>query len=545
MFVMSGEGKQMRRVGFDQVNTNYPQVHPQSGLVTYTRWEYNDRGQIFPQPLFQMYPNGAHQTVYYGNNSYFPTSILHARGIPHTGKVLAVLSGHHTHQQGKLAIIDPMQGMQETSGVTLVAPVQKPVGVIKIDQYGQKGDLWQYPYPLDEGNYLVTFKPKGEKRFGIYFMNSKGESVLLASDPDISCNQAMPLASRPLPPLATSFTDWRKKTGAYTIQDIYHGPGLEGVARGTVKKLRVVALDFMATDIGRKHGPSTISDLAAWDVKRVLGETPVYKDGSAAFEVPGRTPVYFQAIDGNGHVVQTMRSWSTLMPGEVFGCIGCHENKNEAPASRSMTLAMKAGMRPIDPFYDVSNKGFSFPIMIQPILDAKCVQCHKGDAAQPLLDLRATPVWDPKARKFWNGAYHALVSTDRPAKPSNDTDQVLGLVSEHSRYLNWISRWSVPTLISPYSHGSSHSPLVDLLEKGHKQVKLTQEEMDKISCWIDLAIPHSGAWTEGMTPEDTDIYMGVFNKRLEQERMEAANIEEYLAGEDSRAGGPVREPARH
>ncbi|MDP7252141.1 MAG: hypothetical protein QGF00_21205, partial [Planctomycetota bacterium] len=64
MYLMDKDGKYMRRVGFDQVHSNYPQVHPETGLVTYTRWEYNDRGQIYPQPLFRMYPNGAQQTEY-------------------------------------------------------------------------------------------------------------------------------------------------------------------------------------------------------------------------------------------------------------------------------------------------------------------------------------------------------------------------------------------------------------------------------------------------------------------------------------------------
>jgi hypothetical protein len=527
MFVMDKDGKQMRRVGFDQVHTNYPQVHPQSGLVTYTRWEYNDRGQIYPQPLFRMHPNGAQQTEFYGNNSYFPTTILHARGIPETGKVLAVLSGHHTHQRGKLAIIDPSLGRQETSGVTLVAPVKKLEGTIKIDKYGQSGDQWQYPYPLDEENYLVTFRPEGQKHFGIYFMNSRGDRVLLASDPNISCNQPVPLAARTLPPQAVYPTDWRKKTGAYIVQDVYHGAGLKGVARGTVKKLRVVALDFMATDIGRKHGPSTISDLAAWDVKVVLGETPVYEDGSAAFEVPARTPVYFQAIDAKGHVVQTMRSWSTLMPGEVFSCIGCHEDKNETVPNTRSIIASKKGIMPLIPFYDVTGKGFSFPETIQPILDAKCVKCHGGEGTeQP--DLRSKPVWDKQARKFWNQSYHALISTDRPGPPANDTQQRLGTIAEKSRYLNWIGRWSVPTVIPPYSHGSSLSPLVALLENGHADVKMTQEEIDKISCWIDLALPHSGDWTEGMTPEDKEIYMRVYKKRQEWKEQEAVNIEDYI-----------------
>ncbi len=539
MYLMDKDGKYMRRVGFDQVHSNYPQVHPETGLVTYTRWEYNDRGQIYPQPLFRMYPNGAQQTEYYGNNSYFPTTILHARGIPGTGKVLAVLSGHHTHQRGKLAIIDPSMGRQETSGVTLVAPVQKLQGIIKIDRYGQGGDQWQYPYPLDEENYLVTFRPQGQKQFGIYFMNKKGERVLLASDPAISCNQPVPLAPRQVPPQSSYPTDWRRKTGAFTIQNIYHGLGLKGIAPGTVKKVRVVALDFMATDIGRKHGPSTISDLAAWDVKIVLGEAPVYKDGSAAFEVPARTPVYFQAIDKKGHVVQTMRSWSTLMPGEIFSCIGCHENKNAVVPNKPKTMALQAGIKPLEPFYDLTGKGFSFPKMIQPILDAKCVKCHKGGDTNPP-DLQATPVWDKAARKFWNQSYHVLISTDRARGPANDTSQRLGVIAERSKYLNWIGRWSVPEMIPPYSHGSSLSPLVSLLEKGHERVKMTQEELDKISCWIDLALPHSGDWTEGMTPEDKRIYMNVYRKRLEWEKQEALNIQAYI--EDQAATSKSKMP---
>lgn len=525
MYLMDQNGKYMRRIGYDQVHTNYPQVHPTSGLVTYTRWEYNDRGQIFPQPLFRMYPNGAQQTEFYGNNSYFPTAILHARGIPGTGKVIAVLSGHHTHQRGKLALIDPSRGRQETAGVTLLAPVQELSGSIRIDRYGQSGDQWQYPYPLDEDNYLVTFRPAGSTRFAIYFMNKRGERALLAADPDISCNQAIPLAPRPLPPQPVYPIDWREQTGSYIIQDIYRGDGLRGIARGSVKKVRVVALDFMATDIGRKHGPSTISDLAAWDVKIVLGETPVYEDGSAAFQVPARTPVYFQAIDAEGHVVQTMRSWSTLMPGEAYSCVGCHEQKSETISTNSATIAMKVGVRPLEPFYDVSGRGFSFPKTIQPILEAKCARCHDGSEPP---DLRATPVWDAAARKNWNRSYHELISTDRPAGPANDTNQVLGVIEERSRYLSWIGRWSIPAPIPPYSHGSSRSPLVQLLVQGHEGVAMTREELDKISCWIDLALPHSGQWTEGMIDQDRQAYLRVYRKRMEWEEQEAANIRQYI-----------------
>ena len=81
------------------------------------------------------------------------------------------------------------------------------------------------------------------------------------------------------------------------MQDIYAGPGLAGVARGTVKKLRVVALDFRAALLGGNGngGPAGGAFVATpvavgngcWDPKIVLGETPVHEDGSAQFIVPG------------------------------------------------------------------------------------------------------------------------------------------------------------------------------------------------------------------------------------------------------------------
>jgi len=165
--------------------------------------------------------------------------------------------------------------------------------------------------------------------------------------------------------------------------------------------------------------------------------------------------------------------------------------------------------------------------MIQPIFDAKCVKCHKGGKTDPP-NLTAEPVWDNAARKFWNRAYHELISKDRARGPANDTSQRLGVVAEKSKYLNWIGRWSIPTLLPPYSCGSSKSPLISLLTKGHEKVRMTREEMDKIACWIDLALPHSGSWTEGMKPEDAELYMKTRNLRTVWEKQEAENIAEYI-----------------
>jgi hypothetical protein len=525
LYTCDGQGRYLRRLGFDQVHTNYPQVMS-DGRVVYTRWDYNDRGQIFPQPLFQMNPDGTAQREFYGNNSWFPTTILHARGIPGTGKVVCVLSGHHTYQKGKLAIIDPTQGRQENTGVQLIAPV-RPTEAVRIDMYGHEGEQFQYPYPLSETEFLVTFSTEGsrqgrapaEKPFGIYFMTIDGRRELLVADPAISCNQALPLAPRPEPRRRPTRTDYRADTGTYYLQDIYAGPGLDGVPRGTVKSLRVVGLEFRAAGIGSNsnRGPAggalvstPISINGSWDVKHVLGTARVYEDGSACFRVPARTPVYFQALDDKNQAVQTMRSWSTLQPGETFSCVGCHEPKNTSPPpAGAASLAMRAGPQDLDPFYG-PPRGFSFAREIQPILDQRCVECHnrrKVQSGQSTISLEGTAELDSGSLKRWSDAYKAL------ADP---------------KLCSWVSPQSAPPMLEPCHAGAVNSKLMRLLEEGHEGVELAKEEWDKLACWIDLAVPFSGDYTEGMDPNQVPKYDRWLDRRRHWQAEETANIQSLL-----------------
>jgi len=75
----------------------------------------------------------------------------------------------------------------------------------------------------------------------------------------------------------------------------------------------------------------------SWEAKWVVGETDVGADGSACFEVPPRTPLFFQLIDERGVMIQTMRSWATFQPGERWDCNGCHEDKTKAAPSSMKT----------------------------------------------------------------------------------------------------------------------------------------------------------------------------------------------------------------
>jgi hypothetical protein len=553
LYTCDGDGRYLRRFGFDQVHTNYPTVMP-DGRILYTRWEYSDRGQMYVQGLFQMNPDGTSQREFYGNNSWFPTSLIHARGIPGTEKVAAIFTGHHTMQQGWLGTVDPSRGRQENQGTQLISPVRETPAE-RIDCYGQSGDQFQYPYPLSETEFLVTFKPYGVPvYFGIYWMDQSGQRELLATNSQGPCNQPVPLAARPVPHVRPSMVDYRKTQGLCSIQDIYAGPGLAGVPRGSVKKLRVVALDYRAAGMGANENTGTAGDAlictpiatgnGAWDVKNVLGEATVREDGSVFFAVPSRTPVYFQAIDAKGFAIQSMRSWATLQPGEVASCVGCHESKNAAPPTNvSTSLALKAGAEQLTGFYG-PPRGFSFPKEIQPILDRHCIVCHKippSENAPPLateatmpnklgneaFSLLGAEVTDVTAKRKWSRAYLTLTAS-RKESGFDHTNSYRG--NPQGSIVNWISAQSDPPMLPPYSAGAAKSRLMPLLEQGHGGVKLSREETDKIACWIDLLVPFCGDYPEAnaWSVEELERYSHFLSKRKQMEEIERRNIEAWI-----------------
>ena len=518
-YVCDLKGRFLRRVSVDQVTVNYPKLLD-DGRVIYTRWDYNDRGQIYPQPLFQMNADGTAQTEFYGNNSYFPTTIMHARGIPGSDKVLAIAAGHHTYQNGKMILIDRAKGTQENQGATLIAPIRE-TPADKIDQYGQVGELFQYPYPLDDFTFLAAYLPEGgaweyKTPFGLYWFDYDGRRELLAFDPAISCGQPILLQERTKPTTRPSQVDLNKTTGTYYVQDVYEGPGLAGIERGVVKALRVVALGFRNAGI-RKNGnsgpaggamvctPPSVSH-GSWDVKYVLGETPVEEDGSAYFEVPAHTPVYFQLLDANGDVVQTMRSWSTLQPGETFGCVGCHEPKgavieNAVSIAGGATMALRRAPSKLTPVLTpgagrFQDAGFSFTRDVQPILDAHCVRCHTGEPGadgQAVFSLRGNTSTTPQGLEAVNNSGRLF------------SEAYLNLTqygNHDGAYVKWLGIQEGPEMLPPYKSGAAKSPLIAMFRDKenrpdyHKDVQLDDRALRTLALWIDLLVPFCGDYVE-------------------------------------------------
>ncbi|HIZ55360.1 MAG TPA: hypothetical protein H9671_04035 [Firmicutes bacterium] len=412
MYICNADGSNPYRVGYDQVHTTYPTV-TSDGRVIYTRWDYNDRTQMYIQGVFQMQPDGTNQTEVFGNDSCFPTTLLHTREIPgEPSKYISIASGHHTLQAGKLVILDTSVGRNDPDAVSFPFPDSQSNKLDHVDGYGQSGPLYKYPVAINDHEFLVSYSRTGwdaasqrDTPFSICYMNAQTGVIEPLSeatevlDAVVGASQIVPVKTRTLTERPSSVNQ-AVDTGVFYLGNVYEGEGMEGVAPGEAKYLRVVALEFRNSAIGANQGRGTgTSDPytpvstgnASWDVKQVLGIIPLEADGSALFEVPANTPVYFQVLNADGEMIQSMRSWSTLMPNETFSCVGCHEDKNTVPPVQSgVTDAMKKGVQKLQPDlwmdadaenYDPAQaEGFSYLKEVQPILDQSCIECHNDQA---------------------------------------------------------------------------------------------------------------------------------------------------------------------
>ncbi len=488
LYLMNGDGSGVRRLTFDQDASWHPSVRS-DGRVMYVRWEYTDSAHYYSRVVMTMNPDGTDQKAYYGSNSYWPNSLFFPRQIPGPGnstKFVATVTGHHSHAKGGAAcIFDVSRGREEADGaVQFLTGRGKKVEPLVIDNLCRVYNPKFYePFPLSEKYFLIVANAS------IYLVDTF-DNMLCLKQKDGSGGywEPIPLRKAERPPVVADRVDSRRKHTTVILNDVYQGPGLAGVPRGTVKAVRVYRYEY-----GPRHkgGHYAMGMEAGWDAKQILGTAPVKPDGSASFMVPANTPFAVQPLDADGKALQLMRSWVVGMPGELLSCVGCHESQN-LPPTLYRTKAMLQKPDKLKPFHG-SARGFSFTREIQPVLDKFCVGCHDGTS-----DLAA----DGRDKK---GRY---IVPDRIIGTGSNTGKKLrqcgipdlSKPSSAHRMLHPYVRRNGPEgdyhLLTPLEFHADTSELVQMLRKGHHNVELDAESWDRLITWIDLNAPYHGTWTE-------------------------------------------------
>ena len=473
LYDMAADGSGINLLSFHDSNEWGPSV-THDGRIIWTRWDYVDRhGCIAHMPWITRL-DGTDPRAVHGN---FATRNLRAdmelgvRAVPGSPKFIATAAPHHGQAFGSLVLIDPRVADDDAMG-----PVRRLTPDVGFPESQGGAQAYGTPWPLSENYFLCVYdaamagaaKPRNANGdYGIYLVDAFGNKELIYRDPEIGCSSPVPLRPTAVEPIQ------RTPTSVAESQPAKPGDAGEGTmavvnifntlkpwpADAKIKALRIVQLLPCAVPSGGLAPHQTGQRIveardSIVNARWVLGTVPIESDGSAYFKVPAYRELFFQLVDERGMAVQSMRSGTAIRNGEKLVCAGCHEPKHQtATAPAATPLALRRA--PSVPQSDVEGANpFSYPRLVQPVLDRNCVACHdKNPGKAP--NLNREPI-----RNHFYASYNAL--------------QKYSFCSYGDGYRT-----------IPGKFGAHAAPLIAMLEKGHHDVKLTPEDFHRLTLWQD------------------------------------------------------------
>jgi hypothetical protein len=484
LFDMAADGSDIRCLSYHETNEWHPSV-TNDGMIIWTRWDYVDRhGRVAHHPWLTT-PDGRDPRAVHGNYSLRPQRAdmeLDMRAIPNSHRFIGTAAPHHGQAYGSLILVDPQA--QDNDVMSPVKRLTPDVGFPE-SQTGTHDQAYGTPWPLSDDYYLCVYdsvitakegvQGSGFKarNYGIYLMDCFGNRELLYRDPKVSSLSPMPLRSRTQPPV---IPDKSKRIAAdqpadaiVGVVDVYNSimPWPKDTQIKALRIYQVLPQPLGSAHLKHETGYRIPQGSDSTNIARaILGTVPVEEDGSAYFTVPACKEVFFQALDKDGLAITSMRSATHFQPGERAVCQGCHESKQHTPitAANSIPLAMQRAPSRIQPDVD-GTKPFSYPRLVQPVLNKSCVKCH---AENP----KEAPCLDESIVKDGKTSYYASYANLTPK---------FGFYNYGGKDWN-DPKWYRTT---PGQFGARASKLYTMLKEGHHDVKLSREDMHRITVWLD------------------------------------------------------------
>ena len=479
---MSANGRDIQTLSFHETNEWHPSVL-HDGRIVYIRWDYVDRSAANYHGLWVSNPDGTNPSVLFGNYTQRINACYQPKAIPGSNRIAFLAGAHHADVGGSLVIFDPAKenldaksGEDDFGSLEVLTPE-----VCFPEAPGWPDSYFHSPWPLSENYFLVSFSfdplpgmgPRVNKdtETGIYYFDRFGNLELLYREKGISSMYPIPLSPRPkpavIPPVQNPDLG---EEGEFILADVNRS--LFAMPEGSsIRELRI----YQVLPKTHNHiaNQPRIGHANAESARMLLGLVPVETDGSAYFRVPARKPIYFQAVDASGKAVQTMRSVTYLQPGERRSCVGCHEMRGNVQPNMQNFLALKREPSRIQPGPE-GTKPYSFPLLVQPVLDRHCVKCHDGTTGEGKSKINLTSVLEGHFSK----SYKSL--------------------EPYVRWFEWGGDSITNLATRPGRSATTESPLVKILgDAAHTEhVRLSEEEKRRIYIWLDGNAPFYGTYSQ-------------------------------------------------
>ena len=397
MYSIKPDGSDLISIDFHETNEFHPSVDNQ-GMIVYTRWDYVDRDHSAAHHMWHCYPDGRDPRSFHANYALPLTTVepseagrgirerpwaeFNCRAVPGSKKYIATAGPHHGQAFGSLVLIDiSIPDDNKMSQVKRITPdvrfPESECGTRSRDDMAY-GTAW----PLSESFYLCNYKD------GVYVLDEMGNRELICKVTNgLRALDPTPLRPRTRPPVIATGTYQGERlkadspTATISVMNVYVTDKFGKFPAGAkIKQMRIVQVLPKSTPRGNNprigRGDQSLARIP-------LGVVPVESDGSVYCKAPVGKAIYFQMLDANGMAVQSMRSVTYVHPGERLSCIGCHEDKWEAPPAIGRPRALRR--QPSELTSEIKDQVmFGFHRHVRPIFEAKCVTCHKAkDKAGP------------------------------------------------------------------------------------------------------------------------------------------------------------------
>jgi hypothetical protein len=329
------------------------------GKIGYSRWEH--LGGVNDVKLFTANPDGTQMIALGGQHGKPSNALFSVReewGKPNVMVGIATTRNRTIHA-GALIEIDARNQAEPSC----LDPKAQPAGKACLDEENTKYTIltpdvptgngpspvgrYREPSTLPDGRFLVSWAdgPVNDLSeqsltppdFGIYIYDvATGKNQLVYNDRTTWELNALPIAPRAEPPVIGDLQHMQDATQATRIgsvnvkttslKETVNGAQFNNVPldQALASAVAVRVIEGFSSEAAK--GVSMFG-LTMHEGAAVLGEAPVYPDGSWLANIPPYIPVHLQPIDKFGLAIRSQGLWIQGMPGEDRRCVGCHESR--------------------------------------------------------------------------------------------------------------------------------------------------------------------------------------------------------------------------